>query len=245
MTEAEFAELAAGHALNALSSEDERAFADALAAHPEWQHHVAEARDVAAELSETVAPVAPPASARADLLAMIAATPQEAAPPAEASAPAAAPAPRRRSRLWFALAAVVTLVLVVGAGTVVAVQQLARPASVVALERIEQAPDAQTASVPMGDGGEATAHWSESLGEAVLVTDGMPQLTADETFELWFVRDGTPVSAGTFAASDDGTATAALDGQFHSGDVIAVTVEQAGGSPTGQPTSDPIVAIET
>ena len=65
-----------------------------------------------------------------------------------------------------------------------------------------------------------------------------------ESFELWFVRDGAPISAGTFA-SEDGTATALLDGSIEPGDVIAVTVEPAGGSPTGQPTSDPIVAIET
>jgi anti-sigma-K factor RskA len=32
---------------------------------------------------------------------------------------------------------------------------------------------------------------------------------------------------------------------MHEGDVIAVTVEPAGGSPTGQPTSDPIIAIPT
>ena len=66
----------------------------------------------------------------------------------------------------------------------------------------------------------------------------------DESFELWFVRDGAAISAGTFTA-EDGTTTALLDGALEAGDVIAVTVEPAGGSPTGQPSSDPIVAIET
>ena len=36
-----------------------------------------------------------------------------------------------------------------------------------------------------------------------------------------------------------------LEGTMKPGDTIAVTVEQQGGSPTGEPTSDPIVAIPT
>ncbi len=89
-----------------------------------------------------------------------------------------------------------------------------------------------------------TAHWSESVGKAVLVSDGLPAIADDEAFELWFVRDGAAISAGTFTA-EGGTATALLDGAIETGDVIAITVEPAGGSPTGQPTTDPIVAIET
>ena len=80
--------------------------------------------------------------------------------------------------------------------------------------------------------------------ETVLVTDGLPEISDDQTYELWFVRDGSAIPAGLFA-SDDGSATALLDGAVESGDVIAVTIEPAGGSPTGQPTSDPILAIQT
>jgi anti-sigma-K factor RskA len=36
-----------------------------------------------------------------------------------------------------------------------------------------------------------------------------------------------------------------LAGDMHAGDVIAVTVEQAGGSPSGSPTTDPVVVIPT
>lgn len=123
-------------------------------------------------------------------------------------------------------------------------EQLNAPASVVALDQIESAPDAQSATQTLPDGGEVTAHWSESIGKAVLVSEGLPELADDEAFELWFVRDGSAVSAGTFTA-ENGTTTALLDGEIQAGDIIAVTVEPDGGSPTGQPTSDPIVAIET
>ena len=91
----------------------------------------------------------------------------------------------------------------------------------------------------------ATAYWSVSLGQAVVVTTGVESAPRGETYELWFVRDGTPVSAGQFDTDESGSATAALDGTVEEGDVIAVTVEPDGGSPTGEPTSDPIVALPT
>ena len=68
----EFAELAAGHALHALSPDDERAFAAALAEHPEWAGIVDTDAATAVVLSEGVSEVAPPPSIRAGLLAQIA-----------------------------------------------------------------------------------------------------------------------------------------------------------------------------
>jgi len=94
-------------------------------------------------------------------------------------------------------------------------------------------------------GGTATAHWSESVGKAVVVTTGLEAAGEGETYELWFVRDDTAVSAGQFDPDATGAATTLLDGAVEEGDVIAVTVEPEGGSPTGQPTSDPIVVLPT
>lgn len=252
MNEQEFVELAAGHALHALSPEDETAFQAARRQHPEWEHHVTTDAATAAELAEGVSEVAPPEGVRAALLAQIAVGPaavpalgEAGASDAEA-APVTPATPTRRwgARTWFALAASLALLVGVGWGAVFVGQQLSAPASIVALDEIEAAPDAQSQTVSLADGGEVTAHWSESVGKAVLVSDGLPSLTDEESFEMWVVRDGAAVSAGTFTA-DDGTTTALLDGAVEEGDVIAVTVEPAGGSPTGQPTSDPIFAIET
>ena len=263
MNENTFAELAAGHALNALSATDREAFEDALVAHPEWASYVRTETDGAVLLSEPIGSVVPPPAIRESLLARIATMPQEpdaarqkapdAAPSASeedfaAAGPApvpgveaaAAPRPKRR---WFTLAASVVILLALGFGAVTVGQQLTRPAAVVALEQIESASDAQSASVELSDGGEATAHWSASLGEVVFVSEGLPVLSDEETFELWFVRDEGAISAGTFAES--GEATTLLAGTYEPGDTIAVTVEPAGGSPTGAPTSDPILAIAT
>lgn len=270
MNENEFAELAAGAALHALSADDERRFRAALAAHPEWQAIAQADAGAAGLLAETAATVDPPASIRSALLAQIALTPQGSTPDADeprAAVPApesltreslvpespaaeesAAEVPTRKPRRWgraiFALAACLAVLVGVGIGAVALNQQLNPPASVVALQEIEAAGDAEQATVELDDGGTATAHWSGSVGKAVLVADGLPSPGEGETYELWFVRGDAPVSAGVFDV-DGGDATALLDGDMQAGDAIAVTVEQAGGSPTGQPTSDPVIVIPT
>ena len=55
--------------------------------------------------------------------------------------------------------------------------------------------------------------------------------------------NGTVIALGETDA--DGRATAILQGDFHSGDIIAVTVEPAGGSPDGTPSSAPVIAVAT
>lgn len=251
MNEQEFADLAAGNALHALSPADAETFESARRQHPEWEHHVTTDAATAALLADGVADVAPPPALRDSLFAQIAAAPVVAPPvldqvddlDANPQPEPAMPRPRA-ARTWFVLAASFALLVGVGWGAVFVSDQLNTPASVVALDQIESATDAQSATVSLADGGEVTAHWSESVGKAVLVSDGLPAIADDESFELWFVRDGNPIPAGVFTA-DDGNATTVLDGVVEAGDVIAITIEPAGGSPSGLPTSDPIVAIET
>ncbi|MFJ4046555.1 anti-sigma factor domain-containing protein [Microbacterium sp. NPDC089987] len=256
MNEQEFAELAAAHALGALTDADERRFAAALAEHPEWQAIADDDHDTVAILADGLSPVAPPPALRSALLQRIADLPQDdgeapASPDATAAAEAgtrdlAAPAPagapwRRRI---FALAAGLALIVGAGVATTTVVSQLQRPASVVALDEIRSAPDAEQAKVQLDSGATATAHWSGEVGKAVLVASGLDDLGTDKSYELWFVRGDQPIAAGVFDA-DDGTATALLDVPMQAGDVIAVTVEEAGGSPSGSPTTDPIIVIPT
>jgi anti-sigma-K factor RskA len=170
---------------------------------------------------------------------------QPAAPSASSVEPDRTPARRRRGRrLLFALAACIVLLVGIGVGTIAVHGILDRPAPVVALEQIEGAADAQQASVSLDGGGTAVAHWSASLGRAVLVTEDIAVPADGDTYELWFVRGDGAVSAGTFSV-DGGDAVAELKGEMQAGDAIAVTVEPAGGSPTGRPTSDPVIVIPT
>lgn len=279
MNEEEFAELSAGHALGALSPEDERAYADALAAHPEWAAIVDVDAETVVVLAEGVADVAPPVDMRSRLLSRIAresaapaADPTTAAAGATEDAPAVPPLPevpasiaadappapsagpptevvqaierRTWTRGLFGLVASIVLLVGLGWGAGALANLWADPPAVQALEEIEQAPDAESATAELADGGEATVHWSESLGKVVLVADGLPEIPSDRTFELWFVRGEEAISAGTFDASG-AESTTLLTGAVEPGDTIAITVEQAGGSPDGDPTTDPIVAIPT
>lgn len=258
MNEEEFAELSAGHALGALSPEEERAYAAALAAHPEWVEQVALDVDTVAALAEGVDEVEPPAELRSRLLAQIAADArvpdgdaahegpviaEEGAASASDASPTSAVRRRSRTRGMFALAASMALLVGLGWGAVALSQQWGAPSAVTALEQIEASADAGSATVEF-EGGVATAHWSASVGKVVLVADGLPTLPADKTFELWYVRGDEPIPAGTFAA-EGGADTVLLDGAMEPGDTIAVTVEEAGGSPDGTPTTDPILAIPT
>lgn len=251
MNEEEFAELSAGHALHALSDADEQRYADALAAHPEWQAIADDDVETAQLLADASSTVEPPAGIRSAVMTQIVTMPQDdelvAAPAVEATSDVDDPflrPPRRWGRTIFALAACLVLLVGVGFGVAALTSQLTTPASIVALNEIQSASDAQQASVELESGAVATAHWSPSVGSAVLVADGLEPLSDEQTYELWYVRGDEPVPAGLFSA-DAGEATALLEGAMHEGDVIAVTVEPAGGSPTGQPTSDPIVAIPT
>lgn len=273
MNEQEFAELAAGYALNALSARDRAAFDDARAAHPEWEHWIESDAETVAALGAGVTDEAPPLTMRSTLLSRIATMPQlpdmdaaaaaaaaeerAAEPPADEPEPApyVEPAPttatiqaverRNWTRGVLALAASIVLLVVLGFGVATISDYAARPAELVALEQIERAPDAQKATVDLQDGGTASVHWSESVGEVVLVATELPAISSDETYELWFVRGGEPISAGTFHAGRDGDATALLDGAMKPGDTIAVTIEPEGGAPDGTPTGEPIVAIPT
>lgn len=251
MNEQEFAELAAGHALHALSVDDEARYIEALRAHPEWEPIADEDAETAGALADAGVPDVPSAGVRDALLDRIASMPQLPAEAPESAGHEASASPQTRenrtrprsARILFALAAGIALVVGIGFGSMMLNDYLTRPASVVALDEIEASSDAAHASAPVGDG-TATIHWSSELGAAVLVADGLEPLESDRTYQLWFVRGETALPAGVFEP-ESGEAVTQLDGEMRPGDVVAVTVEQEGGSPTGLPTSEPIFAIPT
>ncbi|WJL96212.1 anti-sigma factor [Microbacterium sp. ET2] len=279
MNEQEFAELAAGFALDALAPDDARAFEKARSAHPEWAHHVDDALASAALLADLAPAVAPPPSVRdllmrqisggADsvteissatgLLAAVQNIPDpETSDATESASPrtdvddahpattgAVAVIRRRWTRGLLALAASFVLLVALGFGAASVNEYLNRTPAQVALAAIEGAPDAASVTAEAADGGVVTARWSPSLEQAVVVTDGLPQLTDDQVFELWVLRGDDVTSAGTFEPASGGEAVALLEASFEQGDTIAMSIEPEGGSPTGLPTSDPLIAIAT
>lgn len=74
---------------------------------------------------------------------------------------------------------------------------------------------------------------------AVMAVAGLPEAPGSHVYQLWFMKDGTPVSVGTFETRD-GVLVMELAESFEGYEDAAVTVEPRGGS--RQPTSDPILA---
>lgn len=268
MNEQEFRELSAAHALRTLLPDEEEAFSAALTAHPEWRSITDTDLETAAELGSSVDAVEPPPAARASILDAIADMPQSlTASPANSGATVSQPSGnvpppsgkvlptpdhiaeetttdvRRRSRAgWFALAASVAVLLALSFTP--GVRDLLAPQDPVtmALEQVEEAPDASTAATNFDEAGEATLHWSASEKQAVFIAEGLPTLDTAHDYELWIVRGEQPISLGVVEVGADGETAIIADG-FEVGDALAVTVEDLGGSPNGAPTTDPILVV--
>ncbi|PRI11001.1 anti-sigma factor [Leucobacter massiliensis] len=268
MREQEFRELSAAHALQALSPSEEALFSDALREHPEWQRIVDEDLQTAAALGESSGGIAPPAALRASILDAIEDLPQR---PAGVDADRDADrdpgqdrdpkrdlgadrglgsdrerggSPRRRRAAWFALAASVAVLLALALALPMrGVLQPPDPVTV-ALERVESAPDARSVSAGEAGEGLATLHWSDAERQAVLTVEDLPGLADDRDYEAWIVRDGEPISLGVMRPEEGGGGAMLAEG-FQPGDALALTVEERGGSPSGLPTSDPVLVVSS
>jgi anti-sigma-K factor RskA len=188
---------------------------------------------VAPESTATAAPESPAVSA-----------PEARAPETRPTGPAESAARRR----WFqrpgAIIAAAAAAVVLVAGVVVGVGWPGPNGWGAQRERaaIAAAPDAQSQTHEVEGGGEITLVSSAEQGRSVVITEGLPELGDDQTYELWYIDDSGAAPAGTFDVSGDET-WRVLEGSFTPGVVVGVTVEPAGGSP--QPTTEPIVAIAT
>jgi anti-sigma-K factor RskA len=72
----------------------------------------------------------------------------------------------------------------------------------------------------------------------------MPPAGEDKDYEVWSVGDDGAVSVGLMEPDPDGKARAQLVDDLDDASALAITVEPEGGSPSGQPSSDPIVNID-
>ncbi len=110
-----------------------------------------------------------------------------------------------------------------------------------ALERERQSaavladPAARTVALESGDGHLVV----DDGGRAVLVLDGLDPAPHGKTYELWIIDGENAAPAGLFRGRE-GLDWVGLDGTVETGDVVAVTVEEAGGVEVTE--NDPIVA---
>ena len=246
----ELRELLGAYALDAVDDVERRALERFVATDPEAAAELASFRATAAELG-AAAPADVPAGVRAAVLAEVARTPQEdARTGAGTGGSGVVPGSRRArglagrptlSRRVLSLAVAAAAVVAVGVPTVVAFQERTRAVQAEEegrlLRDVLAEPGAELLRADVEGGGEAVAVLGED--RAVLVAEGLPVLDEDRVYQLWAMRDGTPVPAGLLDV--EGGTVQALAQEYRPGDGLAVSVEPAGGSE--QPTTTPIVVL--
>jgi len=168
---------------------------------------------------------------------------------APATASATTPAERKAEQRWFrrpalAIASVAAAVAIIAGGVSVVTNFGAdqNPSvSASALEQLTLASDKQEIVTDIEGGGSATLMYSEKLGSSAISMDGTGDLSLDAVYQLWYIGDDGPRSAGVMPSDAEGGSWQLLEGEMHAGDVVGVTVEPKGGSE--QPTTSPIVVI--
>ena len=95
---------------------------------------------------------------------------------------------------------------------------------------------------PAAPRARASAFLDSQNGRLFLYVENLDPLPPGQTYQIWLIVDGTPVSAGIFDVQPDGSAR--LNGEplpgFEGTVTVAVTVEPEGGVP--QPTG-PMVLL--
>ena len=79
-----------------------------------------------------------------------------------------------------------------------------------------------------------------TTGTGYLMVEGLPEISADQTYQAWYIADGAATSAGLVTPGPHGLAVVSGLDPVAGTDTIALTVEPAGG--VDQPTSAPVVA---
>jgi anti-sigma-K factor RskA len=263
MTHDEALELAGLYALDALTP-DEKAAVDAhIAACAEDHSEIGALGGVAPALAAVVEPIpAPPAlkesvlaAYRAEMASAALAAPKPAAVVAPVARPVerplAAPAPAARrwqapNWLGWAAAGVAVVLLAVLSVYGLNVRQQADQAN----QRAEQIAAAVAAMSEPGSqvailhgtgaaaGANGFAAFPASGGGYVVMTD-VPAAPNGMTYQAWYIVDGKPSSAGLMTVGPDGNLVASGMQPAPGTQVVAVTLEPAGGS--DQPTSQPII----
>lgn len=245
------ASLSGAYALDALDDVDRKRFEKHFAESEETRNELTELSDTAVLLGLAVAPVAPPAHLKANIMDALSTTSQLVPLPVVEQAPEqfAGKAEARAQARWFtrpatALAAVAAAVaLIFGGGALASSlnQNTQQQAQADKLAAINAASDSQRIVADVASGGSATLVWSAELKTSALIMDGLKPLPAGKVYELWYIDSTGARSAGFFAAGASGSTWRVLDGTMAKGDTVGVTVEPAGGSK--KPTTAPVVAI--
>ncbi|GAA5106345.1 anti-sigma factor [Alloalcanivorax gelatiniphagus] len=231
--------LTGAYAVDALDDLERARFEKHLAECEDCRAEVAELRETAAMLAETVA-TPPPAALRESVLAGISQVRPLAPPTPEA--PGASPATPAGRRAWVPFLVAAALAIFAGLGAMIA-QPWAEDEvpRLTAAEQVLQAPDAEEVFLDLGEAGRATVTRSKSQDRAVITTEDMVAAPDGKAYELWLMSpEDEFVPAGLMPDAADQTVV--LDGAAAEAIAVGITVEPDGGSE--QPTSEPIAVFD-
>jgi anti-sigma-K factor RskA len=107
-------------------------------------------------------------------------------------------------------------------------------------QQIQQSPTIELGGSWADQGANAEVA-SIHKNQVILVAKDMPSVPEDRTCQIWVISNDVPKPSGLFQPDGNMTATP-ITNSITKADVIAVTVEPAGGSE--QPTSDPVLLAE-
>jgi len=245
------------YVLGLLGDEETARFEARLAMSPELRARVDQARAVTWLLAASPVQLTPSAGLRARILAAADAERQEPASVRHHPSIRAVPAPPRQPvhaatagwRQWLAAAAFL-LSLGLGGWTVLLQQQITRQQAQIdrqqadlarseaALEALGGAERFWTMRGAPEHAPNATSVLALNADEkqAVLIVRGFPLLPAGQSYQIWVIVNGQPVSVGTFApSSPESEYMLVIPSDLGGVTQAAITIEPSGGSlsPTG------------
>src|SRR5687768_3518403 len=245
------------YVVNALEPDEREEFEAHLAVCPTCSREVVEFGETAAELSVLASATPPPAGLRRSILSAISEVrplpPEPAAEPAtpEPAGPSVLAGPgrqvdelalrrqRRRTRILSVLVAAVMVAAVALGGVVYTLVQSrqAQVAQQAAETELLTAPDVQTYSATMKDGGQISFVVSRSLDRAMFIGKDLPTVGADRTYQLWTLEGERAIPDNLVAGGGDRQQffRETLSGVTG----LAVSVEAAGGAQQTTPSTIP------
>src|ERR687894_1990704 len=244
MNNERFEDLKDAYVLGALPEEERSSFEDYLAAHPERQAEIDELGAVAGLLAFSPQEQEPSPELRSRIMALVEA---EAAPRSDARRSVSARIGDYLSVRALALGAAALLVIGLLSWNVLLQSQVEDLQGQVqdAQGQVEDAQAQQSQTIKLegswAEQGATAEVASMEENEIVLVARNMPSVPEDKTCQIWVIKGDVPEPSGLFQPDGNGTATP-ITNSITKADVIAVTVEPAGGSE--QPTSDPVLLAE-